>query len=99
MRIDLKPVGVVLVTDAGLRIPADLKFSHTDDQGIDFWEPIVEADPHKLWPSVHHIAAESVPYGTALAVPSGPGYDTAEWGQRVFMNSDCFGKYVPGEFE
>lgn len=95
-----RPEGLVMVTDTGLRIPIDLRLEHVDpDTGIRYWQPVIEGDLDKIMPSV--VAFDGPPVGVGESVSffkSGPGWDTAEWGQRVMSNSrHVFSWYQRGD--
>lgn len=94
-----KPSGLFMVTDAGQRIPIDVKLSHIDeDRDVRYWAPIIEADLNAVMPSVVAFDGPCVDKGECLTFQApGPGWNTAEWAERIMANSrHVFGWYEPG---
>ena len=92
-----KPEGLVMVTDTGIRIPIDLRHTHTKD-GIDYWEPMIEADLNAVMPNVTAFDGPPLTAKDCIHFTApGPGWDTFEWAQRVLANSrHVFAFYASG---
>lgn len=86
----MKPTGLFMITEDGLRVPIDLKLAEHCEPGDDimFWEPVVEADPNALMPKVIGFDGPALTKGNAITFPHpGPGWDTLEWAKRIMDNS------------
>jgi hypothetical protein len=89
-----RPDGLFLVTNAGMRIPIDVKLAF-EHNGTRHWQPMIEGDFNAIMPSVVAIDGPPVHRGECLSFPApGPGWDTPDWGRRVMANSThVFGWY------
>jgi hypothetical protein len=74
----------VLITDKGWRVPVDLKLLEGEEN---IWLPLIEGSLDKIMPSVISIDAEFWPARAYFRIPTGPGYDTFEWAERIMKNS------------
>lgn len=86
----VKPTGLFMITEDGLRVPIDLKLAeHCDpDDEVTFWEPVIEADLNTLMPRVIGFGGAPLTKRQAIHFPNpGPGWDTVEWAERIMANS------------
>lgn len=82
------PQGLFMVTNAGQRIPIDVKLYCADGGGTRYWLPVIEGDLKAVMPSVIGFDGPALHAGEALAFPvPGPGWDTEEWAQTLMANS------------
>lgn len=88
---------IVLVLDDEMRIPVDVRPTGETDEGSQTWEVLMEIQPDLIWPRVVKIEG-FITVGHCLTVPCGPGYDTPEWGKRIFANSPDLTKYREGGY-
>lgn len=86
---------VALVLDDGKRIEVDVRPTGEVDGTAHSWEIVMEVDADLVMPHVVKIEGV-IPQGHCLTVPCGPGYDSAEWGRRIFENSPDLAKYHEG---
>lgn len=100
----MKPTGLVMITDDGLRIPIDLKLAdHCEpNDEVMFWEPVIEADLNTVMPKVIGFDGPPLTKHQAIHFPNpGPGWDTIEWAQRIMDNSGhvftWYDNALPGE--
>lgn len=89
-----KPTNIVLITDAGFRVPVDMRMVPTEfwcdvagHSSCTWWEPLVEGDLTKIMPHVVKMEGDALPHNAHIVIDSGPGYDTQEWGHRLMINS------------
>lgn len=88
---------VVLVLNDGRRVAVEAKPTGevVASTGAHQWEIVMEVDPDLVMPDVVKIEGV-ITQGHCLTVPAGPGYDTPEWGHRIFANSPYLVRYDEG---
>lgn len=86
----MKPTGLFMITEDGLRIPIDLKLADHSEPGDDtmFWEVVIEADLDTVMPKVIAFDGPRITKGNAIHFPNpGAEWGTLEWAQRIMRNS------------